>query len=40
MLAIVLAGAYRQKFGGDHIGDVQAALTAYEERIGWKRRLG
>ena len=40
MLAIVLAGAYRQKFGGDHIDDVQAALTAYEERIGWKRRLG
>ncbi len=40
MLAIVLAGAYRQKFGGDHIADVQAALAAYEERIGWKRRLG
>jgi chorismate synthase len=39
MLAIVLAGAYRQKFGGDHIDDVRAALAAYEERIGWKRRL-
>jgi chorismate synthase len=38
MLAVVLAGAYRQKFGGDHISDVQAALAAYEERIGWKRR--
>jgi len=38
MLAIVLAGAYRQKFGGDHIDDVRAALAAYEERIGWKRR--
>ena len=38
MLAVVLAGAYRQKFGGDHIEDVQAALAAYEERIGWKRR--
>jgi chorismate synthase len=38
MLAVVLAGAYRQKFGGDHIDDVRAALAAYEERIGWKRR--
>ena len=38
MLAIVLAGAYRDKFGGDHIDDVRAALAAYEERIGWKRR--
>src|ERR671921_783696 len=38
MLAVVLAGAYRQKFGGDHIADVRAALAAYEERIGWKRR--
>jgi chorismate synthase len=38
MLAIVLASAYREKFGGDHIDDVTAALAAYEERIGWKRR--
>jgi chorismate synthase len=38
MLAIVLAGAYRDKFGGDHIDDVKAALEAYEGRIGWKRR--
>jgi chorismate synthase len=38
MLAIVLASAYREKFGGDHVGDVLAALVAYEERIGWKRR--
>ncbi len=37
MLAIVLAGAYRDKFGGDHIDDVRAAVAAYEERIGWKR---
>jgi chorismate synthase len=38
MLAIVLAGAYRDKFGGDHIDDVRAALDAYCERIGWKPR--
>ncbi len=38
MLAIVLASAYREKFGGDHIDDVRAALAAYEQRIGWKRR--
>src|SRR6201996_2483352 len=37
MLAIVLAGAYRDKFGGDHIDDVRSALDAYCERIGWKR---
>jgi chorismate synthase len=38
MLAIVLAGAYRDKFGGDHIDDVKAAVAAYCERIGWKPR--
>ncbi len=38
MLAIVLAGAYRDKFGGDHIDDVRAAVEAYMSRIGWKRR--
>lgn len=38
MLAIVLAGAYREKFGGDHIDDVKAAVAAYEQRIGWKHR--
>ena len=37
MVAIVLAGAYRQKFGGDHVDDARAALRAYEERIGWRR---
>jgi chorismate synthase len=37
MVAFVLADAYRQKFGGDHIDDVQAAVAAYEERIGWRR---
>ncbi|MEA2171936.1 MAG: chorismate synthase [Solirubrobacteraceae bacterium] len=38
MLAIVLANAYREKFGGDHIDDVRAALAAYEQRIGWIHR--
>ncbi|HWK29649.1 MAG TPA: chorismate synthase [Solirubrobacter sp.] len=38
MLAIVLAGAYRDKFGGDHIDDVRAAVDAYCARIGWKLR--
>jgi chorismate synthase len=37
MVALVLAHAYREKFGGDHIGDVLAALSAYKERIGWRR---
>jgi chorismate synthase len=37
MVAFVLADAYRRKFGGDHIDDVRAALTAYRERIGWNR---
>jgi chorismate synthase len=37
MVALVLAGAYRLKFGGDHIDDVRAALRAYEERIDWRR---
>ena len=37
MVAFVLADAYRRKFGGDHIDDVQRALQAYEQRIGWQR---
>ncbi len=35
MVALILADAYRQKFGGDHIDDVREALDAYRERIGW-----
>jgi chorismate synthase len=37
MVALVLADAYKDKLGGDHIDDAVAALRAYEERIGWKR---
>jgi chorismate synthase len=36
MVALVLAEAYRQKFGGDHIDDVLGAVEAYRERIGWR----
>ena len=35
MVALVLADAYRAKFGGDHIDDVIEAVRAYRERIGW-----
>ncbi len=35
MVAYVVAGAYRSKFGGDHIDDVLEAVRAYRERIGW-----
>src|ERR687894_607564 len=38
MVALVLAAAYKDKLGGDHIDDTSAALRAYEERIGWRRR--
>jgi chorismate synthase len=37
MVALVVARCYREKFGGDHIDDVRAALDAYRERIGWRR---
>jgi chorismate synthase len=37
MVSLVVAAAYREKFGGDHIDDVRSALTAYKERIGWRR---
>ena len=36
MVALVLADAYRQKFGGDHIDDVLGSVRAYRERIGWR----
>jgi chorismate synthase len=36
MVCLVLAGCYREKFGGDHIDDVTGALDAYRERIGWR----
>jgi chorismate synthase len=36
MVALVIAEAYRQKFGGDHIDDVLEATRAYSERIGWQ----
>jgi chorismate synthase len=37
MVALVLAAAYREKLGGDHMDDAKAALAAYKERIGWRR---
>ena len=37
MVALVLAGAYREKFGGEHIDDVVAAIEAERERIGGRR---
>ena len=36
MVAVVMADAYRRKFGGDHIDDVLQAVRAYRERIGWR----
>jgi chorismate synthase len=38
MVAFVLADAYRRKFGGDHMDDVRAAVSAYQARIGWRDR--
>ncbi|MFL5884117.1 MAG: chorismate synthase [Thermoleophilaceae bacterium] len=37
MVALTLASAYREKFGGDHIDDALGALRAYVERIQWRR---
>ncbi|MFN2617394.1 MAG: chorismate synthase [Thermoleophilaceae bacterium] len=33
MVALVLASAYREKFGGDHVDDLHAALRSYRERL-------
>jgi chorismate synthase len=37
MVALVLGTSYRDKFGGDEIGDALTAERAYRERIGWTR---
>jgi chorismate synthase len=37
MVALVLADAYLDKLGGDHVDDVRAALDSYRERIAWRR---
>ena len=36
MVCLTLARCYRQKFGGDHIDDVLAAVDAYKGRIDWR----
>ena len=36
MVALTLARAYREKFGGDHIDDVLAALDHYKQRIDFR----
>jgi chorismate synthase len=36
MVALTLARAYREKFGGDHIDDVLAAIEAYKRRIDFR----
>jgi chorismate synthase len=36
MVCLVLARTYREKFGGDHIDDVLAAVDAYEKRIDFR----
>ena len=36
MVCLTLARCYREKFGGDHIEDVLAALDAYKRRIDWR----
>jgi chorismate synthase len=33
MVCLTMARAYREKFGGDHIDDVRAAIDAYKARI-------
>jgi chorismate synthase len=36
MVCLTLAKAYRQKFGGDSMEDVHAAIEAYKRRIDWR----
>jgi len=36
MVCLTLAGCYREKFGGDHIDDVLAAVEAYKRRIDFR----
>jgi chorismate synthase len=36
MVCLALARCYREKFGGDHIDDVLAALAAYKQRIDFR----
>jgi chorismate synthase len=36
MVALTLARCYREKFGGDHIDDVLAAVEAYKQRIDFR----
>jgi chorismate synthase len=36
MVCLVLARCYREKFGGDHIDDVLAAVDAYKKRIDFR----
>jgi chorismate synthase len=38
VVAFELARCVREKFGGDHVGDVQAAYRAYLDRIPWVSR--
>jgi hypothetical protein len=33
MVALVLAEAILEKFGSDHLADIQAAMAAYQKRI-------
>ena len=37
MVAFVLAESYLEKFGQDNIDDIKASVSAYSERIGWRR---
>ncbi len=36
MVCLTLAATYREKFGGDHIDDVLAAVEAYKQRIDFR----